>query len=798
MRICGIILPMDAKKRDYNYIKVFGLGFLIFAIITIPSIAFSKGVWIYYGDFDVQQIPFYYHAHEAIKSGNFFYDWGTDLGGSLVGCYSFYLLGSPFFWLTLPFKTETVPYLMPWLSALKYAVMALTSYAFVKKHLKSGNAAFIGALLYTFSGYQGAVLVYNHFHDVLAFFPLYLLLFERLLEKKKTIGFALMTALMAIINYYFFVGIVVFLGIYFFTMYFFEEGTVKDKLFSFLRAFTAGLCGVLLSGVYLLPAISYTLGNSRLSQTLLGNSLLGYSEPMIIWAVLKNTFFLPDVSGLNSMLNMTASRVSGVGAYIPLFSLSGVIAYFLWNKEKNRYKRLLTVCAVFAAVPGLNALFSAMNSEYYARWFFMPVLIMSLVTAEVVEKREETKPFLEKGFKVLLTATVILLVISVLPAKTEDEQLTVLGALKNWEQLIEQIVFSILMVVFLYIYISKVSGKSDRVNRLVITGACFLTTATMFFGGTLLVDRDRKADFLTQAVFGESPLEDASAFYRTETDEDFYNYSMFWKDTHSISSFISTIPSSTIEFYDAMGIRRKVTSHPEASRIGIRTLLSGKYYLMNTMNSIEHIGHLENEESLKGYSFAFEKNGFKVFENDNFVPMGFCFEDYITESEYKEINLSTVTKDRFLMRYLILPDDEDGKYSNLLTHAYDSLEKAFSAEDFSYECDKRRETACVNFTATTNGFSAVADMDRDNLVFFSVPYEKGFKAYVDDSETEIVRADYGFMAVKVSEGRHKIVFEYKPTYIKEGFAASVCGMAILLILLGKNILTLCRGCVKLT
>lgn len=791
-------MPMDTKQRDYNYIKLFGLGFLIFILVALPSIIAGKGIWIYYGDFDVQQIPFYYHAHEAIRNGNFFYDWGTDLGGSLVGCYSFYLLGSPFFWLTLPFSNEVVPYLMPWLSALKYAVMAVTSYAYIKKHLKSENAAFIGALLYTFSGYQGAVLVYNHFHDVLAFFPLYLLLFDRLIEKKKAIGFALMTSLMVVINYYFFVGIVVFLGIYFFTMYFCEEGSIKEKLFSLLRAFVSGLCGVLLSGVYLLPAISYTLGNERLSQTLIGNSLLGYSEPMIIWAVLKNIFFLPDVSGLNSMLNMTASRVSGVGAYIPMFSLAGVIAFFLWQKGKNKYKRVMLTCAVFALVPGLNALFSAMNAEYYARWFFMPVLMMCLMTGKVVDERQETKPFLEKGLGVMMVATVALLVICVLPARTEDEQLTVLGALHNWEQLVAQLVFSIAMVVFLYIYVEKISQRSDRAGRVAIIAACVLTTATMFYIGTFLMDSDRRNDFVSQAIKGDSPLEESDVFYRTETEEDFYNYSMLWGDTYSITSFISTIPSSTIDFYYAMDFKRKVTSHPAASKIGIRTLLSGKYFFINTQHSVEHIGHIENEEDLKGYSFAYEKNGFRVLENENFVPMGFCFDGYLTEEEYKALNVSLSTKDRLLMKCLILPEDVDEKYSGLLEHVIDSYDKAISMNDFSEACDKRRETACSKFEASTKGFTAVADMASDNLMFFSVPYEKGFKAYVDGNEEEIIKADYGFMAVMVPKGEHTIDFVYTPTYIKEGMYLSLGGLVILLILLGKNILTLRRGCVKLT
>ena len=191
-------------------------AFSIFAVCVGVFLFATRGIWIYYGDFNIQQIPFYIHLHDLIRSGNLCYDWATDLGGSVLGCYSFYILGSPFFWLTVPFKSEWVPYLIPWINALKYGVMALTSFLWFKRHTKTEEAAFMGSLLYAFSGYSGAVLVYNHFHDVCAFFPLWLLCFDLLMEKKKRIPYILMTMLMAIVNYYFFVGEAVFLVIYFF------------------------------------------------------------------------------------------------------------------------------------------------------------------------------------------------------------------------------------------------------------------------------------------------------------------------------------------------------------------------------------------------------------------------------------------------------------------------------------------------------------------------------------------------------------------------------------------------------
>ena len=99
------------------------MAFLLF----LPFLIIDKGLFIYYGDFNVQQIPFYRMAHDAVRSGNIFWNWNTDLGANFIGSYSFYLLGSPFFWLTLPFPSAAVPYLMAPLLMLKFALSSLTA-----------------------------------------------------------------------------------------------------------------------------------------------------------------------------------------------------------------------------------------------------------------------------------------------------------------------------------------------------------------------------------------------------------------------------------------------------------------------------------------------------------------------------------------------------------------------------------------------------------------------------------------------------------------------------------------------
>ena len=766
------------KKNEL--IKIFLIAFGVFAAAIIPQLIFTGGVWIYYGDFNVQQIPFYMHVHESVRAGRFLYDWSTDLGGSFIGCYSFYLYGSPFFWLTIPFPTAMVPYLMPWLAALKYAVMALGAYIYARKHLKTEIGAFTAAMLFAFSGFQGAVLVYNHFHDFVCFFPFWLYLFERLVEEKKKLGFIFMTALMIIINYYFFVGGAVYLVIHFIVRYVVFEKDRRRLVANFFRTFLSALSGVLISGLFLVPGIYYTMGNSRLTDTLNGYDLLAYKDSVMWLSIVKNLIMLPDVSGLNSMLTPDMARVSGIGAYIPMFSLAGVIAYFITHKGKNWQKIVMVTLAVFAGIPMLNGLFSALNSEYYARWFYIPVLIMALMTGEMVEQRADTVKPMKRGAAFVGIATITLIAMSLLPAKTDEGTYTVLGKLKNPEQLCSEIVFSTVMFVFLVVYLIVLYKKNDGIMKLVISGACFLTAFIMLTTGAFLVETERKSSFINQVIKGESPLKnETDEFYRVETDEDMYNYPMFW-EAHSITSFISTIPDSTLEAYHTFDIPRKVTSNPYTTRIGFRALTSAKYYIKDDEIAIETIGRLEDPSDLRDYrEYRITDNGYIIYENENFIPMGFTFDDYVTLSEFKDSSLSSQQKDKLLVKTLILEDKDAEVYGRLMNHF--DMEND-SAGSFSNNCDARRDTACTEFEVNHLGFRAHVDMKRNNLLFFSVPFEKGFGAYVDGQKKNILKVDAGFMAVYVPEGEHEIEFRFFPSNMGIGLIVTCLGFVICFVL----------------
>ena len=192
------------------------------ALLFLPFLIYDKGYFIYYGDFNVQQIPFYQMAHDSVRSGNIFWSWTTDLGANFVGSYSFYLLGSPFFWLTLPFPSAAVPYLMGPLLILKFACSSAAAYALLRRFVRP-DYALIGGILYAFSGFSIYNVFFNHFHEAIIYFPLMLLGLERFMKDDKRGLFGLMVCLSALNNYYFFIGQAIFIVIYWFVRMFSGE-----------------------------------------------------------------------------------------------------------------------------------------------------------------------------------------------------------------------------------------------------------------------------------------------------------------------------------------------------------------------------------------------------------------------------------------------------------------------------------------------------------------------------------------------------------------------------------------------
>ena len=164
------------KKSDTksNYWRVFALCFLTAVLLFLPhciiDAAAGGGYFHYAGDFNDQQINFYQYANAFVKQGGTF-SWATDLGSGFVNSYSFYLLGSPFFWLSLAVPARLMPWAMVPLLCLKMAVAGGGAYLWARRWVRAEGWSMLAGCLYAFSGFSIYNIFFNHFLDVVALFP---------------------------------------------------------------------------------------------------------------------------------------------------------------------------------------------------------------------------------------------------------------------------------------------------------------------------------------------------------------------------------------------------------------------------------------------------------------------------------------------------------------------------------------------------------------------------------------------------------------------------------------------------
>lgn len=191
------------KLGKNDIIRVFLINFLIAFLALFIIIVRGNGIFTLCNDFNEQQIPFHMLTNEAIKKGNFLWNWNIDLGSSFIGAMGYYTLGSPFFWLTLLFPKNAFPYLAGWIYMLKYAIAGVSSFLYLRRFVGDKKFALLGSVLYAFSGFQTTNLLFYSFHDAVAFFPFMLLGLEKLIVDNKKGEFAFSVFLNAFINYYF-------------------------------------------------------------------------------------------------------------------------------------------------------------------------------------------------------------------------------------------------------------------------------------------------------------------------------------------------------------------------------------------------------------------------------------------------------------------------------------------------------------------------------------------------------------------------------------------------------------------
>ena len=89
--------------------------------------------------------------------------------------------------------------------------------------------------------------------------------------------------------------------------------------------------------------------------------------------------------------------------------------------------------------------------------------------------------------------------------------------------------------------------------------------------------------------------------------------------------------------------------------------------------------------------------------------------------------------------------------------------------DCSFDFKKTKSSGYIE------GYISTSD---DGWLMMAIPYDEGWKAYIDGVETPIVRGDIGFSAIEMSSGEHDVIFRYRTPLIVPGIVITVISFTV--------------------
>lgn len=678
------------------------------------------GAYVIQGDLIQQSIPFQAAMNDAIKDGSITgWGWNIGLGTQAIGCYATFNLGSPFFLLSLLFNKMDYPILFGWLCILKYTVAAAGAYWYMTLFLDDERLSIAGALLYAFSSAQNQHLVYQ-FNDTIALFPFMMVGLEYILRGKKPWLFIISVFLNCATNYYLFIGEVIFCVVY--ALCRMWDGSCRTVFWKSLRTSVfGGLIGVGMTAGIFLPSVLFISQNPRI-----GSGLPELYYTGIDWLKMLRSVLLPaEHMGYQSVI--TPDGYGGYACYLPMVGVAYLIPYLI--KKRDWLFVSIIVFSVFAASPLLESSFS-MFSAVYKRWLFMFTLILSLASMRVALDREHYPVraglWISSGMLIWLCVRII-----------------------NGHHIFNRRVFvvHVLIAGIGILTLVLLQRTRDHYRTLLLSGiicSCLITTFAIQY--VIHGDASFTETYLNDYDFG-SRIPAGEAAYRYDTSK---NIETYLGKGIGIGTFNSTVSPSIVAFQSIFDHTNSVFTIDYDTVPGLKELVGARYHIAGR-----------------------NAQGDPVIEENPACPIGFAYDRYITEEELKELPLEK--RGMAALNSLVIKENSAALVSGVLDHALP--DKYISTATISSLVERNYENRVMDFKRDAKGFYCKTGYPEDRVVFFSVPFDKGWSAVVDNTPAEIIYAG-GMMAAQIPAGQHEIMFSYTTPGLGIGMILTVLAWII--------------------
>lgn len=643
-----------------NY-KLYLLALIIAILMFSPYIIFNKGIILAPGDPYELNYKLWLGGWTQFHNGDLGqFNWSLGLGANTFS-YAFYFLTNPLFWISLLLPREFIKY-----SFLIFAILQLTL-GFIATHIwltsisTSKKAPIIGAFIIGFGAYGIFYLQAEQFLKCLFFYPLILYFTEKYLTENKILGLTISIGILGISQFFLLYQFIPFLFLYTLFRYLIIHKAnlkFKDTVIAALKYAGLTFLGIGLAMFVILPCAYLILSMPRFSNMEL--TLLDHIDLKQFYEVFTG-LFTPTFQKLDANFFINANNHNFLGwagtTIIYCLIITPMLVPLIGKIEdqftRNIYLLFTGILLFFLCFTIFSYIFQA-NID--TRWFYMFYLLFVMIDAKVIDNIEDgnidKKYILYTG---IMTIGIIIICLAI-------SAIFHFNTLKNLLKLSLSSIIIICFVVAYIIYFTK------QLNTKILIG--ILSLESIYCGIIYFLNNTA----IDSWVF-DLPIENTNIQKELSNDKSFYRvlydkYEVVLKEHEDKKNDVLNITTANeplangyagMAFYESiyntnqeefLNRFKSTWNMPQSTgRNKVYNLLSAKYFYT----------FKPNDPVPYGYKLIREEKGYKLYENENFVELGFTYDKTI--NKYDIINLSFFEQDRIMQEYLITENSNNHEYT---------------------------------------------------------------------------------------------------------------------------------------
>ena len=648
---------INTIKKNY---KLYLLALLLSILMFIGYIITNKGIILAPGDPYELNYKLWLGGWTQFHNGDLGqFNWSQGMGTNTFSNI-FYFLGNPLFWISLLLPREFIKYSFLVYAILQFTLGFIATHIWLSKISNSKKAPIVGAFIIAFGAYGLFYLQAEQFLKCLFFYPLILYLTEEYLENKKFFALCLTIGILGITQFYLLYQFIPFLFLYTLFRYLIinkEHLNIRNTLIEALKYALITFLGILISAIVILPCAYLIFSMPRFSNNSI--DLLAHLDLKQLYEVFTG-MFTPAFAKLDANYFISANNHNFIGwsGGTTLYCLIITpILLPLLLKIKDKFTR--NIYLLFTGLLFIFLFFTIFSYIFQAnidtRWFYMFYLLFVMIDAKVIDGIENHE--IDKKYTLYTGIGTILIIIICLAISYVFKFNTITNLIK----LSLSSIIIICIVIMYIIYFNK--QLNQKILITVLSLETIYSGIVYYLNNTAIDSWVFDLDISKNSISNDLSYDDS--FYRVLYDksEIILKEHEDYNDTLNITTSNEPMANgyAGFAFYESVynthqeefiNRFKSTWNMPQAlGRTKIYNLLSAKYYY----------SYYDNYPVPVGYELIAEQNGYKLYENTNYVELGFTYDKTINRDDV--IDLSYLEQDRIMQEYLITETSSNHEYT---------------------------------------------------------------------------------------------------------------------------------------